>query len=311
MIVNYAKLPDSSNLQVLYFYYVVLYAADMFYPLAIVFSFLFTLYYMIKFNEMVSFYSLGFTVTKILKPFVFLAFAVFFFFMLFDSSKLAYAREYADSILNKTRYSNTNLFIKFNNDVIYIKKIEPILQEAYDIKIFVLKDGKINKVVSAKKAVFKDNEWKIKNAKITYFTEDGIVKKIEDVNVLKNFKPKIVSNLKKLNSISFYDAYIAIKVFKDVNVNTLLSIVFYKIFTALSLMGLLVIFLFKAPLHQRISNVSLFLVKSVFLTIFVWGINLMIYKFSKQGVLSPYVLILPCIVIFVYGVGLMIKESNK
>ncbi|GAB6073747.1 LptF/LptG family permease [Nautilia lithotrophica] len=308
-IANYSKLPDSSNLQVLYVYYIILYSMDMFYPLAIVFSFLFTIYYMIKFNELVSFYSLGFTIKKLLKPFISFAFLVFFLFIALESGKMAYVREYADSILNKTQYSNTNLFLKFNNNIIYIEKIKPILKEAVNMKVFVLENGKVSKIIYAKKALFKDNEWYANNAKITYITDKELIDEYKDIRFLKNFKPKIVSNLKKLNSISLYDALIAIKIFKDVNVNTLLSMVFYKIFTALSLIGLLIIFMFEAPVHQRISNVSLFLVKSVFLTILVWGIQLMIYKFSKQGVISPYVLMIPCLLIFVYGIYLLYKEK--
>jgi len=310
-IANFSKLPDSSNLQVLYLYYIVLYSFDMFYPLAIVFSFLFTMYYMIKFNELVSFYSLGFSVKKILKPFLTFSFLIFFIFIALDSGKMAYVREYADSILNKRQYSNTNLFIKFNDKIIYIKKIKPILKEAIDIRVFVLKDGKVKKIISAKKAVFVNDIWQAKNAEITFINDKKITKIRNDIFFLKNFKPKIVSNLKKLNSISLYDAIIAIKIFKDVNVNTLLSMVFYKIFTALSLIGLIIVFIFQVPIHQRISNVSLFLVKSVFLTILIWGIQLMIYKFSKQGVISPYVLMVPCFIIYSYGVYLLIKEEKE
>jgi len=308
-IANFAKLPDSSNLQVLYLYYIILYSIDMFYPLAIVFSFLLTIYYMVKFNELVSFYSLGFTVRKLLKPFLSFAFFVFFLFVVLDSGKAAYVKEYADSILNKTRYGNTKLFIKYNDNIIYIEKINPLLKEAEGIKVFVFDKQNVKKVIYAKKAVFKNDEWFAKNAKITFITDKKIINEYKDIHFLKNFKPKIVSNLKKLNSISYYDALIAMKFFKDVNVNTLLSMVFYKIFTALSMIGMLIVFLFQAPVHQRISNVSFFLVKSVFLTILIWGIQLMIYKFSKQGVVSPYILIVPCLLIYGYGIYLWRIES--
>jgi len=309
LIANFTKLPESSNLQVLYIYYVVLYSVDVFYPLALVFGFLLTIYYMIKFNELVSFYSLGFVKTKLLKPFLLLAMAVFALFVTLDSGKFAYVREYADSILNKKQYSNSNLFIKYQNKIIYIKKIEPILKEAVNVKVFYFKDQKVTKIIFAPKAVFKNDVWYAKNAKVTLITPKEIRSFHQNVYLLKGFKPKIIANLKTLNSISLYDAYIAIKLFKDVNVNTLLSIVFYKVFTALSLVGVIIILLFKSPMHQRISNVSLFLVQSVFFTILVWGAQLMIYKFAKQGVMPPYVLILPSLIIFIYGIYLIYKEN--
>ncbi len=311
-IAKYSKLPDSSNLQVLYLYYTVLYGIDIFYPLAIVFSFLLTIYYMIKFNELVSFYSLGFSVKKLLSPFLFLAFSVFFIFVALESGKFAYIREYADAVLNKKQYSTTDLFIKYNDKIIYIKKIKPILKEAFELKVFVINKKKVTKIIYAKKATFKNDVWYAKEAEITLITDKKIQKQTKDVYILKNFKPKIVSNLKSLNSISLYDAFIAIKIFKDVNVQTLLSMVFYKIFTALSLIGVLIVLMFNAPIHQRASNVSLFLVKSVFLTVLIWGIQLMIYKFSKQGVLSAYVLIIPCVLIFGYGVYLgAVRKGEK
>ncbi|WP_456480137.1 LptF/LptG family permease [Nautilia sp.] len=308
-IANYNKLPDSSNLQVLYLYYIVLYAFDMFFSLSVVFGFLFTVYYMVKFNELVSFYSLGFTVKKLLKPFLFVSFSVFLLFSALNFGKFAYVREYANSILNKKQYSNTNLFVKYKNKIVYIGKLEPILKEALNMKVFVLDKEKVVKIIKASKAVFKNNEWFAKNAEIEIFKNDGIEKFKTDMSMLKDFKPKIISNLKNLSSISYYDAFIAIKIFKDININTLLSIVLYKIFTALSMIGLLIVLMFKTPIHQRISNTSVFLVKSVLLTILTWGVELMIFKFAKQGVLSPYVLVLPAVFIFVYGIFLIYKEK--
>jgi len=308
LIANYSKLPQSSNLQVLYVYYTVLYSVDIFYPLALVFGFLLTFYYMIKFNEIVSFYSLGFLKTKILRPFLFVSFSVFFIFMYLDSGKFAYVKEYASSILNKKKYTNSNLFLKYHDKIIYIKKIEPILKEAHEVKVFIFDNQKVKRIIYAKKAVFKNDEWFSDNAFITEIYDDRIETKKQSVNILKGFKPKIIANLKTLNSISLYDAYVAIKLFKDVNINALLSIVFYKVFTSLSLIGVLIILMFKAPMHQRISNVSLFLVKSVFFTILMWGIQLIIYKFAKQGVISPYVLMLPSAVVYLYAIFLIYKE---
>jgi len=309
LIANYSKLPDSSNLHVLYVYYVALNSIDVFYPLALVFAFLFTVYYMIKFNELVSFYSLGFTVKKLIKPFFFLALIVFTVFVILESGKFAYVREYADSILNKKQYADANLFVKYEDKIVYIKKLTPVFKRADGLKIFYLQNNKIVKILTSPKAVFKKNIWFVKDAEITYINDREIKTTSATVYVLKNFKPKIISNLKNLNSISLTDAYTAMKLFKDVNVNMLLSIVFFKIFTALSMVFLLIVLMFKTPVHQRISNISLFLVKSVLFTILVWGTDLMIYKFAKQGVLSPYVLAVPFVFILSYGIFLLYKEK--
>jgi len=307
---NFSNLPKAINLQVLYFYYNFLYSIDIFYPLSLVFAFLLTLLEMIKFNELISFYSFGFSIKKVLKPFLIIAFFVFFIFIIFDTSKYAYSKEYAKAILNKQKYTTTNLFLKHKNNIIYIEKINPLLKEAYNMEIFVIKDNNLVKAIFAKRAIFKDNKWFCKDAKIIYFYKDKIVKEQKDISFLENFKPKIVSNLKELNSISFYDAFLAIKVFKDVNINNILAILFFKIFTPLSLIGLIVIFLIYAPMHLRVSNLSFFMIKSVFITILLWGVQILMYKFVKQGVMLPYSLMLPTIVVYGYILYLIRRKNG-
>ena len=306
---NFSKLPEAINLQILYFYYNFLYSADIFYPLSLIFAFLLTLLEMIKFNELISFYSFGFSIKKILKPFLIMAVFVFFIFTIFNISKYAYFGEYAKAILNKQKYITTNLFLKHKNSIIYIEKINPLLQEAYNMEISVIENNHLIKTIFAKKAIFKDNKWFCKDAKIIYFYKDKIVKEQKSISFLRDFKPKIVSNLKKLNSISFYDAFIAIKVFKDVNMNKILAILFFKIFTPLSLIGLIVIFLIYAPIHIRVFNLSFFMIKSAFITILLWGCAISIFKFIKQGVIHPYFLILPTILVYTY-ILYLIKEKK-
>jgi lipopolysaccharide export system permease protein len=309
IIANYQKLPSSSNLQVLYIYYITLYSADIFYPLALIFSFLMTIYSMVKFNEIVSFYSLGIGVKKLLKPFISFALLVFTVFFALQFTKFPYMRQYADNLLSHKKLTDKNLFLKWQNKVIYIQKLNPVLKEAFNMRVFYLKNSKVEKIVIANKAVFSQNEWIVKNATVKYLKENEVVVKKENLKILKDFKPKIISNLKNLNSISIYDAYLAITLFKDVNVNTLLSIVFFKIFSALSLILLIVVLMFNAPLHVRISNISLFMVKSLLFTIFLWGSELMLYKFAKQNVINPYVLMLPFFIILLVELIIVYKEK--
>ena len=264
---------------------------------------------MVKFNESVSFHSAGFSLGKMLRPFLIFAFLVFSAFMYLETTKFAYANIYADAILSKKQYSNKDLFIKYHDKIVYIKSLNPVLKEAEGVKVFYIKNNKLSKFISADKAVFNGEYWKMKNAKTVKITKTGIFTEYKNVSVLKDFKPKIISNLKNISSISLYDAVLAVKLFKDVNVNTLLSIVFFKIFTPLCMIALIAVLFIKAPVHQRVSNLSLFMIKSLLLTILLWGVHLMIYKFAKQGVLNPYVLILPSLGMFLYALVLYYKEK--
>ena len=295
---NFSKLPNSSNLQILYLFYMFIYAIFLIYPLALVFGFLLTLNKMIKFNELVSFYSLGFTPFKVLKPFLVLCFSVFLLMIYLQSNKLAYVNQYAKAIKNNMQLRNKNIFLTFNDNVVYIKELNPIIKKAYDLKVFVLKNNELVKIITTKEASFIDNKWQSKLSKVLILNKDKwIVTYKKNLSFLENFKPKILSNLKSLNNISFYDAYIAIKYFKNIDLNRILSIVFFKIFTPLSLIALIMILFIISPIHIRLSNIAIFMIKSVTFSIVIWGGELLLFKFTKQGVLSYYVLSFPFVIL--------------
>ncbi|NPA87952.1 MAG: LptF/LptG family permease [Epsilonproteobacteria bacterium] len=305
---NYAKLPSSSNLQVLYAFYVFIYASYTLFPLAIIFGFLLSVSSMIKFNEFVSFYSLGFRPKKLLKPFLIFALSVTALMYLLQSSKLAYANQYATSIKENFNYKTYNLFLKYKNNIVYIKSINPFSKMAWGIKVFEIKNRKITKVIYAKRAVFENDKWKTKNAEIMTLKQNVWQKEQKPLVFLENFTPKILSNLKTLDNISFYDAYITIRYFKDIDLNMILSIVFFKIFTPLLMIAFLIYLFFTAPIHVRISNVSLFMIKSVTFSVLLWAGELLIFKFAKQGILPFWTLAVPFLAIVVIDF-LVIRRS--
>ena len=294
-----SKMPSSSNLFILYFFYMFIYSSLTLYPLALIFAFLLTLNQMIKFNELVSFYSLGFQPKKILKPFFLSSLIIIFGMFVLQSTKAAYSGEYAEAIKDAKKLSTTNLFLKYKNKIIYIKSLNPILKTAYEMKVFILKNRKVNKIYFAKEAIFTDNRWYCENTKIMTLSKKSWKTEKRELYFLENFKPKIISNLQKLKDISFYDAYLTVKYFKNIDKNTILSIVFFKIFTPLAILFLIIYLFIKAPIHIRISNVPLFMLKSLSLSILVWGGMLLLFKFAKQGVLYYWVLTLPFVVLLI------------
>ena len=309
MLFSISKLPSSSNLIVLYLFYVFIYASMVLYPLALIFSFLLTLNQMIKFNELVSFYSLGFYPKKILKPFLISAFFITFLMLILESTKLAYSNEYAQAIKDAKKLSTENIFLKYNNKIVFIKTLNPVLKMANDINVIEIQNNKVKKVIFAKEAFFKNNAWISKDAKIIYLSENKWIKKHKNLIFLKNFKPKILSNLQKLRDISFYDAYLTIKYFKNLDLNTILSIVSFKIFTPFSIIALMYFLFLIAPIHLRISNVLLFMVKSISLSVLVWGGELLLYKFAKQGVIPFWSLGLIFVLLLI--IDFYIRRKNE
>ncbi len=306
---NVSDLPSSSNLFILYLFYVALYSMFLLYPLSIVFAFLLTLQGLIKFNEFVSFYSLGFSPKKLLKPFLYFSFFLIFIMFLLQSGKLAYSREYAIAIKNANKLTTQNLFLKYNNKIIYIQELNPILKTANNINVFYIKNNKIIKKLTSKKAFFKNDVWFSQNAEITFITDNKWLTKHKRLFFLKNFKPKILSNLQKLRNISFYDAYLTIRYFKNINLNKILSIVFFKIFTPLSILLLMIYIFFSAPIHIRISNIAFFMLKSISFSVLLWGFMLILYKFAKQGTLPFWSLSVPFLFLIILDIYSLRRNS--
>jgi len=305
-----SKMPSSSNLFILYFFYMFIYASMVLYPLSMIFAFLLTLNQMIKFNELVSFYSLGFMPRKILKPFILSALVLILVMFALQSTKASYSGEYAQSIKNAKKLSTTNMFLKYKNKIIFIKNLNPILKTAYQMKVFIINHNKVIKIYYAKKAKFRDDRWYCENTYIEILSQNRWKKEKKSLYFLQNFKPKIISNLQKLKNISFYDAYLTIKYFKNIDKNKILSIVFFKIFTPLSILLLMILLFIKAPIHVRISNVPLFMLKSLSLSILVWGGMLLIFKFAKQGVLSYWSLMLPFLLLLIIDF-IILRRNNE
>jgi len=310
MLFSISKLPTSSNLIVLYLFYVFIYASLLLYPLALIFAFLLTLNQMIKFNELVSFYALGFTPKKLFKVFFISTGLIIVLMLTFQSTKLVYTNEYAQAIKDAKKLNTKNLFLKYEDKIIYIENLNPVLKKANNINVIELKNKEIKKVIFAKEAVFKDNVWITNKADIIFMNSKKWIKQQSNLIFLKNFKPKILSNLQKLRDISLWDAYLTIKYFKNIDLNTILSIVFFKIFTPLSMLALMFYIFMISPIHVRISNITFFMLKSISLSVLVWGGMLILYKFAKQGVLPFWSLSFVFIILIIFDIYI-IRRSNE
>ena len=310
LIANFSKLPSSSNLQILYSFYQIGVAFENFYALSLLFAFLYTMYQFIKFNTLVSFYSLGFSKRKVLMPFLGFSFFIYFLFIGLENTNYAYFNQKAENILSNKKIKKENLFLKYKNNIIFIKQLNPILKKATDMEIFVLDNMKIKKIIKIDEAFYQNNIWNSKEADIKIFQKDKLVlKKAKNIKVLKDFEPVVLSNLKKMSSISIKDAFLALKIFKDIKLNKVISLLMFKIVTPVSLILFLVYLLYTSPIHQRISSISFFLIKSSFYIILLWGANLLLYKFIKKGIISPFMLFLPLVFVIILDIYVIKKEK--
>ena len=290
-MINKSKLPDSTNLQILYIFYNSANAALLIYPLSLLLAVLVTVINLVKKNEMIAFLSLGYSLKKLLFPVFTLSFFVTMFFIFIQLNTTSSFYERAKSILSGKYFSNVNenLFFRFNNNIIFIKKLDVVRKKATDMRIFRLNKNNLDKVYEIKEAIFKDNVWKSKEVIEHKFLIDRITTKKLKIDLLRGFKPDILNKLESKQAMTLKIAIESLYLLKkeNINVNFIKTYIYNAIIPPLSFILLIIIVFLKSPIHSRISNVSLYIAISVFSAVILWGVFLLIRKMTIAGVISP------------------------
>ena len=305
------SLDLSANLLLIYLVYKAFFAIDTLLPISLVFAMISTKIYLIRSNALVSFFSLGYSRTDILKPFIVISTLVTLLFIsLHGWSKFARAVEYYNSIRTNAQYLNPtrDLFFTYKGKYIYFNKLLPLQGKALDIRVFDVNDKTLQKVTVAQEARYKDGYWFIDNAQIIIkpktFTQKsaGIsVQKVQNLKILKGFRPKILDQVYegKVN-FTIGDAFDAIAILDDQNVNTtIIRGALYKIFAYPFFAPFVIIIIyFFVPISVRFLNVTLFSFGAMLSTLLVWGVLYMLIELTNHktisaeaGVLAPIALL--------------------
>jgi len=306
-MLNKDRLPNSANLQILYIFYNGVNASILIYPLALLLAVIVTVISLVKRNEIIAFLSLGYSFKKLFKPIVTLSTIITLFFILLQLNTNTSFGDKAKSIITGKYFSNINknLFFKFNNNIIFIKKLDVLHKTAYDMKVFFIQNKKLKYIYDIKKAKFENNSWKSDEIiKHIIFPTKIIDKKI-NVELLKGFKPDILNKLESKVYMTLKIAFQALYLLKkeNMNVNFIKTYIYNAIIPPLSFILLIVIVFLKAPIHTRISNTSLYIAVSLFSGIILWSVFLLIRKMAISGVISPDLgFILPFIILLALSV---------
>jgi len=291
-MMNFNKLSDSINLEILYLFYNSLNASLLIYFLTLLFAAIFTIINLVKNNEMVAFLSMGYSPKKLLFPIITGAFFVTFVFIFIQSISSVSFKDRAKSILSGKYFTSNvdkDLFFKYQNKVIYIKKLDSVKKIAYNIKLFVIKDGKVSNIYEIAEAKFKDNQW-ISNRIVKFSIEDNYFRKdIVHLSLLKGFKPDILNKLESRKAMTLKIALQALYLFKrgDIDLNFIKTYIYNALIPPISFILLIFLSVLKAPIHPRISNISLYIFVWVFSSILLWGVFLLAQKISAAGIVSP------------------------
>ncbi len=310
---NFAALPDSANLKLLYVMYNTFFTFTITLPLSIVFAWVVTLTVLIKNNELVSFYSLSISKNMVLKPIVNISIFLTLILIGLQATPLAYSAENKSRIINNNYFVNerTNIFLKYNEYFVYFKKLYPLEKRAEDIHIFKTKNNDLIESIVGKKAYYQNNRWYVIDTKVTKKPEniDWNKSKLEVsyekfLYTLEGFEPKIINNVYKAKvQFSIIDAVRTILLLNDQNFNTnkIKTILYSQVLMPFFVIPLIIlIFIFVSP-SSRFFNTAAFTSISIFLTLTVWGLLFLLQKLAFGGViLAEFAIILPIIILFIF-----------
>ncbi|EAL0152150.1 hypothetical protein DMO06_10035, partial [Campylobacter jejuni] len=223
LLLNFKDLPKAANLDLLYVMFLSFSAVPYVLPISLIFALVVSLISMIRANEFVSLYALGLSRNYvILFPFLW---ALFFccIYIGLNFTSFAYANDYKRNILKNGTIMNQSgeVFLKFNNNFVYISKINNGQNSAQNIKIFNINDLNLSSFASAKNAHFEGESWILRDGNITLLPKnyelanDGL--KIQDFSELKSlegFKPKIIEGVASNSDYSISDALESFELFK-------------------------------------------------------------------------------------------------
>lgn len=278
-------------------------------PISLIFALVVSLISMIRANEFVSLYALGLSRNYvILFPFLW---ALFFccIYIGLNFTSFAYANDYKRNILKNGTIMNQSgeVFLKFNNNFVYISKINNGQNSAQNIKIFNINDLNLSSFVSAKNAHFEGESWILRDGNITLLPKnyelanDGL--KIQDFSELKSlegFKPKIIEGVASNSDYSISDALESFELFKAQNVNTdALKINLYKfVFTPFFAPFLMLIMYYFFPVIARFFNLAFVTFIAFVVTLMIWGVLFLLTRLSENSVIASEIgIVVPIIIL--------------
>jgi lipopolysaccharide export system permease protein len=203
--------------------------------------------------------------------------------------------------------SSSNLFLKYEGKYVYFGELNPLKQEASDIKIFDIENSELKEITTAKRGVFKNNVWtleqveKIKKPKIEVRENAGIeIENLESIQALEQFRPKIIENAHLgSQSLSIPDAWDAMKFFgaQGINMNSVKTNLYFLIFFPFFAPFAVVILYYYLPISGRFFNLALMNFGFIFVTLVGWGVLFTLSRFALNSIILPEIAILAPIAI--------------
>ncbi len=305
------RLPQSANLILLYLMYRAFFAIGLLLPLSLVFAMIAAKIYLIRSNSLVAFYSLGYSKTDVMKPFVLIASIIITVYVALHMTSFARADEYSANIRDTSQLltPTENLFFTFEDKYIYFGKLYPLQERADDIRIFRVNNDTLEELLVASGAYYSEGYWHITQAHHIVKPKRGadsnqgiVVNEEKELKLLKGFRPKILDQVYegKVN-FTILDAIDALILFtdEDINIDKIKSALYRIFITPLFVPSLIVIIFFFVPISSRFLNVTLFSFGAILATLLVWALLFILTELSNTKTIPSEVgIVLPTLILF-------------
>jgi len=312
----------SSNYQILYIFYMWQEALGLLYPLAIVFAVIMTKLAFVKQHTMGALHAFGYSKKRVLFPLFSVAFVTYAVFVLLHTTGFSYAKDKAQMLLENRlhAYDVNDVFFKYNDTFVYIKKLDPVKKRIEGITIFKVSGHQVRYTIKAPVALFNGEEWIAENAVVKQhqYRENKLVRysveKRAHIATLHGYKPKIIESLYEGKALNVVDAYRTWELLSEQHLNSdkIRAVLYDKIIVPLFSLALLVILFFKLPFHARMVRLGVVVALSLGATFLTWGILFGLAQIGANGVLVPELTaILPVVLLWIYAGCLFVTDERK
>lgn len=322
LLVNFKELPSSANIILLYIFFLACGACEQILSLSLIFALVLFMIKLIRQNELVSFYALGFSKNKLILYPLFWSVFITLFFIFLNSTPFAYFSDYKNNIKKhgSIMQASKDVFIKYNNSFIYIKRIKPFSNTLEDVKILKLKNQKLSSITQAKSAYYANDDWILSKAKVIQFdtnlsldSKPPVIKKQTFLKALQGFEPQFIENIAANSAYSISDAINSLGLFKEQGLNTKeIKINLYKLlFSPFFAPCFIVILYYFFPVITRFFNLALLSFYFFVATLFAWALLFLLARLTTNGVISPEIgIIMPIILLLTYAFYIFYKHRG-
>lgn len=316
------SLDIPGNYKVLYIFYMWQEALSLLYPLAIVFALIMTKLSLVKHNTMGAFHAFGYSKRRLLQPIMLIAMLTYTTFVLLHTTSFSYAKDKASQLLKNqlNAYKVNDLFFKYNDTFVYMKKLDPVHKRLEDITIFKVEGHKVQYTIHATHAIFDGEKWDAKNATLKehiYGPKGDLLKYTishrDTIETLRGYKPKIMESLYEGKALNIVDAINTWQLLDQQHIDSqkIRASIYEKVIVPLFAPAMLLILFFKLPFHARMMSFGSVVALSLGVTFVIWGVLFGLNQIGSNGVVAPeYTAILPITLLWIYAIYLYLTDEK-